>query len=117
MQRSTTIEVPKSSGFLSPANSQNSLAPPTSNHSGTSTPERIRFKAFPYSGVNDYMMLCETGFLSVGGGDGKYGLWLDDTFERGISSHCLTFGNEPLSDEGEKFDILGVEVWTIGNMQ
>ncbi|OAX78579.1 hypothetical protein ACJ72_07113 [Emergomyces africanus] len=36
--------------------------------SGTTTPERIRFKAFPYSGVNDYMILCETGFLSVGGG-------------------------------------------------
>lgn len=116
MQRSTTIGVPKSPSFLSPSTSQNSLAPPTSALSGTSTPERIRFKAFPYSGVNDYMMLCETGFLSVGGGDGKYGLWLDDTFERGISSHCLTFGNEPLSDEGEKFDILGVEVWTIGNM-
>jgi hypothetical protein len=83
--------------------------------SGASTPERIRFKAFPYSGVNDYMMLCEAGFLSVGGGDGHYGLWLDDTLEKGISSQCLTFGNEPLSDEGEKFDILGVEIWSIGN--
>lgn len=38
------------------------------SRSGTSTPERIRFKAFPYSGVNDYMIFCETGFLSVGGG-------------------------------------------------
>ena len=36
--------------------------------SGTSTPERIRFKAFPYSGVNDYMIFCEPGYLSVGGG-------------------------------------------------
>ena len=36
--------------------------------SGTSTPDQIRFKAFPYSGVNDYMIFCETGFLSVGGG-------------------------------------------------
>lgn len=62
------------------------------------------------------MMLCEIGFLSLGGGDGHYGLWLDDTFEKGISSHCLTFVNEPLSDEGEKFDIIGVELWTIGNM-
>lgn len=39
-----------------------------SNTNGTSTPERIRFKAFPYSGINDYMIFCETGFLSVGGG-------------------------------------------------
>ena len=38
------------------------------DRSGTSTPERIRFKAFPYSGINDYMIFCETGFLSVGGG-------------------------------------------------
>lgn len=36
--------------------------------SGTNTPDQIRFKAFPYSGVNDYMIFCETGFLSVGGG-------------------------------------------------
>ncbi|KAF3492183.1 oxidation resistance protein 1 [Arthroderma uncinatum] len=84
------------------------------SRSGTHTPEHIRFKAFPYSGVNDYMIFCETGFLSVGGGDGHYGLWLDDAFEKGISSPSLTFGNEPLSDEGTKFDVLAVEVWSIG---
>ncbi|KAI1945217.1 oxidation resistance protein 1 [Ophidiomyces ophidiicola] len=86
-----------------------------STKSGTSTPDRIRFKAFPYSGINDYMILCETGFLSVGGGDGHYGLWLDDSFEKGISSPCLTFGNEPLCDEGTKFDVMNVELWYIGN--
>ncbi|KAF9892931.1 oxidation resistance protein 1 [Aspergillus nanangensis] len=88
------------------------LAPPQSNgrSSGTSTPERIRFKAFPYSGVNDYMMFCETGFLSLGGGDGHYGLWVDSGLEKGVSASCQTFGNEPLSDEGVKFDVLGVEV-------
>jgi hypothetical protein len=30
--------------------------------------ERTRFKAFPYSGVNDYMILCDNHFLSMGGG-------------------------------------------------
>jgi len=56
------------------AASGGALAPPspssvgTPSRSGASTPERIRFKAFPYSGVNDYMMFCETGFLSLGGG-------------------------------------------------
>lgn len=47
------------------------LTPPKSegvSRSGTSTPERIRFKAFPYSGINDYMIFCEAGYLSVGGG-------------------------------------------------
>jgi hypothetical protein len=46
--------------------------------------------------------------------DGKYGLFLDDVFENGISSRCPAFGNEPLSDTGEKFKIDGVEVWRIG---
>lgn len=41
---------------------------PDGSGSGTATPERIRFKAFPYSGVNDYMIFCEQGYLSVGGG-------------------------------------------------
>lgn len=47
------------------------LSPLDSGHasrSGTETPERIRFKAFPYSGVNDYMIFCEQSYLSVGGG-------------------------------------------------
>ncbi|EKD14987.1 uncharacterized protein L3040_003815 [Drepanopeziza brunnea f. sp. 'multigermtubi'] len=127
--RSTTVGSPQhappdllTSDFAppkaSPSHSSSSILSPQTPRfaSGVSTPNRIRFKAFPYSGVNDYMMLCETGFLSVGGGDGHYGLWLDDNFERGISSHCLTFGNEPLSEEGEKFEILGVELWSVGNI-
>ncbi|RMZ82282.1 hypothetical protein DV738_g1874, partial [Chaetothyriales sp. CBS 135597] len=82
--------------------------------SGTSTPDRIRFRAFPYSGINDFMIYCEADYLSVGGGDGHYGLWLDDTLDHGISEQCPTFGNEPLSDEGKKFQVLGVEVWYVG---
>jgi hypothetical protein len=90
------------------------LQPPAGLKSGTSTPDRIRFKAFPYSGVNDFMIYCESSYLSVGGGDGHYGLWLDDQLERGISDPCPTFGNESLSDEGHAFDVLGVEVWYVG---
>ncbi|KAI4241640.1 MAG: hypothetical protein L6R40_004473 [Gallowayella cf. fulva] len=111
-----------SSTSLSPqptpnANKQNSPSP---SPSGTSTPssateQRIRFKAFPYSGVNDYLIFCEQGFLSVGGGDGRYGLWLDGVLERGISSPCMTFGNEGLSEEGEKFEVVGVEIWWVGS--
>lgn len=134
-------------GDTTTGNANNRLAPPRSQTqtptldgrtSGTSTPERIRFKAFPYSGVNDYMMFCETGFLSLGGGlvylccpfsstsslygmltvndrDGHYGLWIDSGLEKGVSASCQTFGNEPLSDEGVKFDIVGVEVWYVGS--
>lgn len=46
--------------------------------------------------------------------DGHYGLWLDDSLDNGVSYTCPTFGNEPLSDEGMKFGILGVELWYIG---
>ncbi|KAF2263543.1 TLD-domain-containing protein [Lojkania enalia] len=102
---------------LASAKTGNTLSPPVSgqgSRSGTSTPERIRFKAFPYSGVNDYMIFCEQSYLSVGGGDGHYGLWLDDNLENGVSSSCPTFGNEPLSDDGTKFEVLGVELWYIG---
>ncbi|KAJ5902685.1 hypothetical protein N7495_003213 [Penicillium taxi] len=102
-----------SGGVLSPP-SPSSINSPGTSSTGTRTPERIRFKAFPYSGVNDYMIFCETSFLSLGGGDGHYGLWVDTSLEKGVSASCQTFGNEPLSDEGIKFDIIGVEVWYVG---
>ncbi|KAK9368747.1 TLD-domain-containing protein [Lipomyces kononenkoae] len=76
----------------------------------------IQFRAFPYTGINDYMILCEPGFLSVGGGDGKYGLYLDDRFEKGISNTCPAFGNEPLSESGAKFEIVGIEVWRVSSV-
>lgn len=78
------------------------------------SPKSIRFKAFPYSGINDYFINSESRFLSIGAGDSRYGLWLDDALERGHSSTSQTFGNEPLSDTGVKFDILGVELWAVG---
>lgn len=89
-------------------------APPRTASPAISLGPSIRFKAFPYSGENDFYMYCEPHCLSVGGGDGHYGLWLNDSLEKGVSSRCLTFGNEPLSDEGEKFGVLGVEMWKIG---
>ncbi|KUI71955.1 Oxidation resistance protein 1 [Cytospora mali] len=89
------------------------VSAPTSRSASPMSPS-IRFKAFPYSGENDFNIYCEHHTLSIGGGDGHYGLWLNDSLDKGVSSRCLTFGNEPLSDEGEKFGVLGVEVWLIG---
>jgi hypothetical protein len=116
LQRFTTIRGDRRIlGSASPPaqTTLNQLHPPP-DRSGASTPDRIRFKAFPYSGINDFLVYCESGYLSVGGGDGHYGLWLDDELNSGISESCPTFGNEPLSDEGRKFEILGVEVWYVG---
>ncbi|KAK6523947.1 oxidation resistance protein 1, variant 2 [Arthrobotrys megalospora] len=39
-----------------------------SNQISSKSPDDIRFKAFPYSGVNDYMILCDRDFISFGGG-------------------------------------------------
>ena len=125
-QRTTTVrgERRRSSAATSPTspkklfsafgNGQNGLRPKSPVSSGVTTPDRIRFKAFPYSGVNDFLIYCQRDYLSVGGGDGHYGLWLDNDLENGISETCPTFGNEPLSDEGKKFDVLGIEIWYIG---
>jgi hypothetical protein len=111
LTRSTTIAAPPAVPATSPTSSTPAASeapkPPPS-------PTSIRFKAFPYTGINEYYLLCEPHFLSIGAGDGHYGLWLDDGLERGHSDTCLTFGNERLSDEGEKFGVLGVEVWVIG---
>jgi hypothetical protein len=93
------------------------IARESQSQSGTSTPnslEMIRFKAFPYSGLNDCYINCETGYLSVGAGGGQYGLWLDDSLDVGHSSTCDTFGNEPLSEAGQKFSVIGTELWAIG---
>ena len=99
LQRMTTVGAAKNS-------SSTSLA---------STPDRIRFKAFPYTGENDWTIFCQSNYFSVGGGDGHYGLWLDANLRNGVSDSCPTFGNEPLSEEGSKFEVLGVEVWYIGS--
>lgn len=104
-----SLGVPSESGRASPSPAD-LLKKKATNGDGP-----IRFKAFPYTGENDYTILCNQGFLSLGGGSGKYGLWLDDRLAKGISSGCPTFENECLSEEGEKFDVLGVELWYIGS--
>lgn len=125
LQRMTTVGVAKkhhanpnpnsSSASLSSLNVPSANGNGNGHRSGTSTPEQIRFKAFPFSGENDFSIFCQADYLSVGGGDGHYGLWLDASLSKGVSDTCPTFGNEPLSDEGKKFDVLGVELWYVGS--
>lgn len=74
----------------------------------------LQFKGYPYTGVNDFVIYSTPQFLSLGGGDGHYGLWLDSNLEHGVSHHSLTFGNDPLNGSTSPFDIIGVEVWRIG---
>lgn len=80
----------------------------------------LLFKAFPYTGVNDFLIYSTPGYLAMGlGGDrqgegSQFGLWIDQEIEHGYSHRCDTFGNEGLSDAGDKFRVLGLEVWRVG---
>lgn len=120
--RSTTIASPTTDAFSSSSHLAPGPIDPTTNKltaNGMSTEAQaqhsVRFQNFAYTGANDYCIFCETKFLSVGGGQGaNYGLWLDDNFTRGHSGPCDTFCNSALSDEGVKFEVLGVELWVVG---
>lgn len=117
-QRMTTIGAATRNGSsaslasLSVPGTTNGDGKPTN---GSATPDRIRFKAFPYTGENDFTIFCQQDYFSAGGGDGHYGLWLDQGLGNGVSATCPTFGNEPLSEEGGKFDVMGVEIWYVGS--
>ncbi|KAK6904580.1 hypothetical protein I203_105396 [Kwoniella mangroviensis CBS 8507] len=90
------------------------------------TGESFLFKLDPVSGVqvyrwtgkNQYFALCESGFISFGGGDGTYGLLLDSTFTQNSSATCPAYDNEILSESSPRksqkaslFDCVGLEVW------
>ncbi|KAJ3773197.1 TLD-domain-containing protein [Lentinula raphanica] len=77
-------------------------------------------QVFKWTGKNEYVALCEPEYLSFGGGDGAYGLYLDDSLFDGSSARCPTFDNEPLCSPGDKkgravsFECVGLEVWGVG---
>jgi hypothetical protein len=102
-----------------------------------------RLEVYAWTGANEYVALCEPGFLSFGGGcvyasplgwclpdtdderrDGHYGLYLDASLLDGSSAPCPTFGNPPLcltaphevvKAKGDvSFECVGLEVWGIG---
>lgn len=85
-----------------------------------------QLKTFKWTGRNDYMILTEAHYLSFGGGEGKYGLWVDGRLEQGVSSHCPAFDNEILCDgkddstatqkDGQegRFECITLEVWACG---
>ncbi|NXC49235.1 TLDC2 protein, partial [Penelope pileata] len=69
-------------------------------------------KVFRWTGRNNFFLKGDTELLMVGGGSGKFGLWLDRDLHRGGSSPCETFNNESLSPRGE-FCIRDLEVWSL----
>ncbi|TPX67195.1 hypothetical protein SpCBS45565_g03972 [Spizellomyces sp. 'palustris'] len=61
--------------------------------------ERGSVTVYLSTGKNDYYILSETGAsVAFGGGTGAFGLWLDDQLQRGHTSTCTTYDNEPLTE-------------------
>ncbi|KAF8835812.1 TLD-domain-containing protein [Paxillus ammoniavirescens] len=89
-------------------------------------------EVYKWTGRNDYVALCEPEFISFGGGDGHYGLYLDASLLDGSSAPCPTFGNPALCTHPEaarvsldmdgaakvkpdvSFECVGLEVWGVG---
>eukprot|EP00842_Homolaphlyctis_polyrhiza_P000420 jgi/Hompol1/1379/HPOL_002303-RA len=68
-------------------------------------------KVFPATGHNDYLILNEMHCIAFGGGQGHFGLWIDDELYNGHSEPCETFGNERLSNSTD-FHIVAMEIWS-----
>jgi len=73
-------------------------------------------EAFKWTGKNNYFILCENENLAFGGGQGRFGLWIDSEFEHGSSAHCETFDNPPLPSNAPlereiEFECDHLEVW------
>lgn len=99
-------------------------------------------RTYRWTGRTDYLTLTQQTFLAFGGGyDGRFGLWLDERMEKGYSTRCEAFANEPLVDEkawtkrggaaadatkpapsrgGDQdvdeanFEVFGLECWAVG---
>ncbi|XP_037026980.1 nuclear receptor coactivator 7 isoform X7 [Bradysia coprophila] len=68
------------------------------------------FKVFHWTGENLYFIKGNPESLSIGAGDGKFGLWLDGDLNQGRSQKCSTYANEALAPE-EDFVIKTLECW------
>ncbi|KAF9164441.1 oxidation resistance protein 1 [Mortierella sp. AD011] len=86
---------PSSSPTLRPT-----VSTPSTGLTGVGTRRKKKQKVvrfWKWTGRNDYIILSEPEFIGLGGGDGKFGLWIHSDLERGHSDRCETFDNEPLA--------------------
>ncbi|XP_023310479.1 nuclear receptor coactivator 7 isoform X4 [Anoplophora glabripennis] len=73
----------------------------------TFTPD---FKVYNWTGENLYFIKGNNESISIGAGDGKFGLWLDGDLYLGRSESCKTYGNEPLTPKID-FVVKTLECW------
>jgi hypothetical protein len=79
-------------------------------------------KTFTWTGKNEYYIFTNSQFLNVGGGDGKFGLWIDAKFSKGFTTKCPAFDNKPLTQnwiggisgvDESGFDVHMFEIWKV----
>ncbi|XKL62053.1 hypothetical protein PGB90_001886 [Kerria lacca] len=73
----------------------------------TFTPE---FQVYNWTGENLYFIKGNNESLSIGAGDGKFGIWLDGDLYQGRTEACNTYGNEPLVPQ-QDFVVKTLECW------
>ncbi|XP_013193063.2 nuclear receptor coactivator 7 isoform X4 [Amyelois transitella] len=74
-------------------------------------PVKTKFKYWGWTGDNMYFIRGSADNISIGAGDGKFGLWLDGDLYLGRTQRCTTYGNEPLTTR-EDFIVKIMECWT-----
>ncbi|XP_046967328.1 oxidation resistance protein 1 isoform X5 [Vanessa cardui] len=72
---------------------------------------KTKFKYWGWTGDNMYFIRGSNDNISIGAGDGKFGLWLDGDLYLGRTQRCTTYGNEPLTTR-EDFIVKIMECWT-----
>ncbi|XP_040569284.1 uncharacterized protein [Lepeophtheirus salmonis] len=72
--------------------------------------KKDEFEVYSWTGINDYFYKGDLNNIIVGGGDGKFGLLLDSDLNQGRTDSCLTFNNQPLTDQD--FTIKCLECWS-----
>jgi hypothetical protein len=79
------------------------------NHIGHAHTSIVCYK---WTGMNRYIQLCDprNRMLAIGGGNGSFGLCIQQDFQYGSTGTCTTFNNEPLCPD-EQFSILNVEIY------
>lgn len=68
------------------------------------------FQVYNWTGENLYFIKGNNESLSIGAGDGKFGLWLDGDLYQGRSESCKTYGNDPLTPSVD-FVVKTLECW------
>ncbi|KAI8047610.1 TLD-domain-containing protein [Thamnidium elegans] len=65
---------------------------------------------YPWTMINDYLVYSNGDFFAVGGGQGKFGLWLHSDLTHGYTESCGTFNNPSLTIDSS-FECVALEIW------